>query len=353
MNEQELAALVALSQVEGVGPATLLRHLRSGPLAAWKALAAQQRQIDPGQELERHLAAGRHVLVYGQPGYPERLLEDPAPPALLFAQGRLDALDGPAVAVVGTRNATRLGRDLAGCLGAELTAAGVAVVSGLALGIDGAAHRGAVGWLGNHPGGQVGRPIGVIASGLDVVYPRRHLELHRQVAATGLLVSETPLGHRPVPWRFPARNRIIAGLVDAVVVVESRSAGGSMLTAGEALDRGISVLAVPGHPTSGAAAGTNDLIFDGATIVRSAADVLGAIGVDPLPTAAGLSPRMRPLAAAERLVMEAVGAEPAALSEIVGRSKLSLEVVAGALVSLEADGFLVRSAGWYEPVVVR
>ena len=353
MTEEEVAALVALSQVEGIGPATLLRHLRNGPLAAWRTLPAHQRTFDPDEELERHLAAGRHVLAYGEPGYPARLLEDPSPPALLFAQGRLDALDGPAVAVVGTRNATRLGRDLAGSLGAELTAAGVAVVSGLALGIDGAAHRGAVGWLGHHPGGLVGRPIGVIASGLDVVYPRRHLDLHRQVASVGLLVSETPLGHRPVPWRFPARNRIIAGLVDAVVVVESRSAGGSMLTAGEALDRGVSVLAVPGHPTSGSAAGTNDLIFDGATIVRSAADVLGAIGVDPPPTAAGPAPRVRPLTAAERLVVEAVGAEPAALSEIVGRSALTLEVVSAALVGLESDGFLVRSAGWYEAVSVR
>lgn len=350
MNDQELAALVALSQIDGVGPATLLRHLREGPLAAWQALPAAHRQLDPAAELDRHLAAGRHLLVHGQPGYPARLLEDPSPPALLFAEGRIDALDGPAVAVVGTRNATRLGRDLAGSLGAELTAAGVAVVSGLALGIDGAAHRGAVGWLGRHPGGMAGRPVGVIASGLDVVYPRSHAGLHRQVAAAGLLVSETPLGHRPVPWRFPARNRIIAGLVDAVVVVESRSAGGSMLTAGEALDRGVSVLAVPGHPTSGSAAGTNDLIFDGATIVRSAADVLGAIGVDPPPTAAGPAPRVRPLTEAERLVVDAVGAEPAALSEIVGRSSLTLEVVSAALVSLEADGFLLRSGGWFESV---
>lgn len=364
--------LIALSLLPGVGPATVLAcHRDGGVEAAWELVVAGRprrvaalgpvlarldaaavallvgaaRALDPDHELRRHRADGRHVLVRGQPGYPARLAEDPAPPAVLFATGCLDALTRPTVAIVGTRNATRPGRDLAAQLGAELAAAGVAVVSGLALGIDGAAHQGAL-----RAGEAVpGRPVGVIASGLDIAYPRRHVELHAQVARSGLLVSETPLGQRPVAWRFPARNRIIAGLADAVVVVESRSAGGSMLTVGEALYRGVPVLAVPGHPAAPAAAGTNDLLFDGAAIVRSVADVLDAIGISPAqairPAVGEASARLPP---DQRSVLAAIGDTPAALAEIVARSGLPLDVASEALLRLEADQRVVRTAGWYE-----
>lgn len=374
-------ALVALAGLSGFGPATVLRCLSDpGPDAAWAAVVAGApgrspalaeavrpmtaaavahlvqvaRSLDPEVELARHLAHGRRVLVRGAPGYPERLRHDPAPAGLLFVEGDPAAWSGPTVAIVGTRNATRPGRDLAVRLGAELVEAGVAVVSGLALGIDGAAHVGALRPLAEPPGADeapLGRPIGVIASGLDVAYPRRHGELHRSVAAHGLLVSETPLGHRPTAWRFPARNRIIAGLADAVVVVESRSAGGSMLTVAEALARGVPVLAVPGHPSAPAAAGTNDLLFDGAAIVRGTRDVLDAIGVE-VPSsrrsASGGDTGGAAVTDTQRSVMEAIGLTPAALPEIVARSGLALEQVAEALVQLEAAGLVVRAAGWFE-----
>ncbi len=365
--------LVALSCLPGVGPATLLRcQDGDGPEAAWAAVVAGQpkrsgdlaeavarlsasavadlvrtaRAIEPVDELRRHQVGGQRVLVRGTPGYPGRLVHDPAPPAMLFAHGNLEPLGGPTVAVVGTRNATRPGRDFAMELGAGLAEAGVAVVSGLALGIDGAAHRGA---LRAKAGGAVGAPVGVIASGLDVAYPRRHTELHRAVAGCGLLVSETPLGHRPTAWRFPARNRIIAGLADAVVVVESRSAGGSMLTVKEALDRGVTVLAVPGHPSAPAAAGTNDLLFDGAGIVRSVDDVLGVIGVQPPRRPEPVEPASDPaLPPHHRAVLAALGDTPAALPEIVARSGMALDEVSEALVRLEGSQHLARSAGWYE-----
>ncbi|CAN5905034.1 DNA-processing protein DprA [soil metagenome] len=395
----EAALLVALSSLPGLGPATVWQCHRQGEAQrAWSAVSGGRpganrvlaapvgrmgdpavarlveaaRSLDPMTELSRHRAHDRRVLVHGRAGYPDRLHHDPAPPAVLFAEGDANVLSQPTVAVVGTRNATRAGRELAVRLGAELAEAGASVVSGLALGIDGSAHQGAL----EHPrrprGGEPttlgsaaaaaaattggaqgtaagpGGPVGVIASGLDIAYPRRHAALHRQVAAGGLLVSETPLGHRPVGWRFPARNRIIAGLADAVVVVESRSAGGSMLTVKEALDRGVDVLAVPGHPTAPAASGTNDLIFDGATIVRSTDDVLHAVGLGGRAPSGPRRERAETATLASRSVLDVLGHTPAALSEIVTRTGLDLGEVSRALVELEATGRVVRSAGWYE-----
>ncbi len=377
---ERAAHLVALSLLPGMGPATLWRCHVLGPAECWAAVLSGRGQRHPaladlrtriGAEaferlvvashdlrpdvvLARHLEAGRRVLVHGGPGYPDRLLDDPAPPAVLFAEGDPDAVHRPAVAVVGTRNATRQGRDLARRLGADLARAGVAVVSGLALGIDGAAHRGTLDEAGppdepDRTGGRpaVGPAVGVVASGLDLPYPRRHAELHREVAASGLLLSETPLGVRPLPWRFPARNRIIAALADAVVVVESRSRGGSMLTVGEALDRGVPVMAVPGHPTAPAAAGTNDLLFDGACPVRGAADVLGLIGITAAPPPRTRVPR-RPAGAEARAVHDLLAQGPASLAEVVARSGLGLDVVADVLVGLETDGWVARSGGWFE-----
>lgn len=374
-------ALIALASLSGVGPATVLRCLDDpGPEAAWASVVAgapgrspalaaavarmtpaaiahlvrTARSLDPSHELARHLADGRRVLVRGGAGYPERLRDDPSPAALLFAEGDLAAWSGPTVAIVGTRNATRPGRELAAELAADLAAVGVAVVSGLALGIDGAAHEGALraGAADRVDGGlRPGVPIGIIASGLDVAYPRRHARLHRSVVEHGLLLSETPLGQRPTAWRFPARNRLIAGLADAVVVVESRSAGGSMLTVSEALARGVPVLAVPGHPSAPAAAGTNDLLFDGAAIVRTARDVLDAIGLD-VPAPPGPVDHRSPAAShrteVQRAVLDAIGLTPAALPEVVARSRRGLEEVAEALAQLEAAGDVVRSSGWYE-----
>ncbi len=387
-SEREVAHLVALCSLPGLGPATLLRcHRGGGAEAAWAAIVAGRplqapelaplfrrlpdeartkllaaaRTIDPAKELARHRTDPFEVHVLGDTRYPARLVDDPAPPALLFSSGCIAALDAPSVAVVGTRNATRLGLEFATRLGLELADAGVAVVSGLALGIDGAAHRGVLGTAEradlngepDHPAELAlehnphGQPVGVIASGLDIAYPRRHAALHTQVAQAGLLLSETPLGLRPSGWRFPARNRIIAGLSDAVVVVESRSAGGSMLTAGEALDRGVPVGAVPGHPTAPAATGTNDLLFDGAHLVRSVDDILEVIGLSrPTPDRNRLT--VERLDREHRLVLEVLGQLPAALPEIMERSGLSLERVSEVLVHLEAKGTVVRSGGWFQ-----
>lgn len=395
--DQVAACLVALAHLPGVGPATLLHcHRREGAVAAWDAAVAGHpkrivglaeqlerldlsattrlvraaRERDPAGDLARHRASGRRVLVHGLPGYPERLLGDVSPPALLFAEGHSGLLERPTVAIVGTRNATRPGRELAEAMGEDLAAAGVVVVSGLALGIDGSAHRGALAAGPNRSvAAAVSAPgvtgagtavaaaedppvpaVAVIASGLDVAYPRRHADLHRQIAAHGLLLSETPLGSRPVAWRFPARNRILAGLADALVVVESRATGGSMLTVSEALDRGVPVMAVPGHPSAPAAAGTNELLYDGAGPVRDAADVLRALGLDPPRPSPPPGRPARPVHPGHRAVLDAIGTSPSALAEVVARSGRSLEDVSAALAALEGEGWITRVGGWYEPV---
>ncbi|HWJ61745.1 MAG TPA: DNA-processing protein DprA [Acidimicrobiales bacterium] len=369
-----LACAVALSALEGIGPATVLACVRgTGTGAAWDAvragrpqrippiaelvrrraakepemaqrLARQAAAIDPVVFLERHEAAGQRVAAYGTPGYPERLRNDPSPPAVVFWQGSLVGLDRPTVAIVGTRNATRLGCDTAARLAVELVERGVSVVSGLALGIDGAAHRAVVDRRG------AGVAIGVVATGLERAYPRRHELLHRQVASTGLLLSESPIGSDPARWRFPARNRIIAGLSDAVVVVESRSAGGSMLTASEAVARDRTVLAVPGHPTSPASAGALDLIADGAVPVRDVTDVLVAIGMG------GCEPvghrdeaaAPAPISHLAARVLEVLEPGPSTLGELVVACAAGIEATSTALVELEVAGHIARSGGWFE-----
>lgn len=366
LSHDDLAALLAVSTISLVGPAAQMRVLQEGPQRSWAALAsdrpdrspalaslrweklvAEAASIDPQEVLDRHLRSGVHVVLHGEPGYPVRLLEQPAPPVMLFASGpSRDALSPhrPTVAVVGTRNATRVGRESAVRLGRELADAGVTVISGLALGIDGEAHRGAL-----ESSCPEATPIGVVAAGLDITYPRRHADLHREVAARGALISETPLGCRPTAWRFPARNRIIAGLSDIVVVVESRAKGGSMLTADEALARGIEVMAVPGHPTSPASVGANALIATGAGLIAEPRDVLDRLGLS-MPERADRSRAVVdvPLDHRQRTVLDALGDQPSALEELVVRTPLTIGEVAHALTELELMRLVSCESGWYE-----
>lgn len=372
--DREAACLLALSKIDGVGAVTVLAcHRGPGAVRSWLDLVGDRverseslavtlrprvrdevvhsaRSIDPVAELARCNALGIRVMVHGRPGYPERLVEDPAPPAILFATGPVPGPGVPSVAIVGTRNATTLGRTFARRLGSDLAVAGVNVVSGLALGIDGAAHRGAIDVLAGTtertaPG--PGRPIGVVGAGVDVAYPARHEVLHRDVASLGVILSEAPPGCRPAPWRFPARNRIIAAMSDAVVVVESRATGGSMITADQAGDRGVPVLAVPGHPTSSAAAGTNALIADGARPVIDVDDVLSEIGL-PFRSERKSAAAPVKLPASQQVLVDALTGGPLALGELVALRSGTLEEVAADLTMLEAKGLVVADGGWFE-----
>jgi DNA processing protein len=313
---------------------------------------ARCRDGDPHAVEAAHAMAGIRIVLRDDPVYPARFHHDPAPPPVLFAKGTLPLADQPQVAIVGTRRCTGVGAGFARELGGELARAGVSTVSGLALGIDGAAHRGVIDIhraaidRDATPTG-LGRPIGVVGSGLDVVYPARHRGLWESVARAGVLLSEAPLGVRPAGWRFPARNRIIAGLADIVIVVESHVAGGSLLTVEEAIQRGVMVMAVPGSVRSPAAAGTNQLISDGCHPVRDAGDVLVALGlVAPGPTN-GAEVRPDPGPEGHRL-LDAFDWEPATLEHLVVRAGLPVPEVSLLLHRLVGDGWVSADGAWYE-----
>jgi len=351
------AALIVISQLPQLGPrrgAALLATGRPSDVLARLAAGQCSAQVDerlvelwspvaraadlPGAlDLCRRHGVG--VSSEGDADWPERLIDDPEPPFVLFHRGRLDALDAPTVAIVGTRRCSQYGRDVAYELGHTLADAGVTVVSGLALGIDAAAHAGTIAVEG-------GVPVGVVASGHDHVYPPANRGLWAACGERGLLVSELPPGARPSRWGFPARNRIVAGLADVVVVVESREKGGSMYTVEEALRRDRPVLAVPGPIRSAASAGTNRLLADGAEPLCSADDVLLALGLHraTAPTKAVVPD----LDAAEQTVLTAIGWTGCGFEELVQRATLPLATVALALERLVAHGLVSRVGGTIE-----
>ena len=307
-----------------------------------EVLQRQAHAIEPETVWNRCLELGVAVSIRGHAGYPDELVDDLFAPAVLFSKGSLSLLERRRVGIVGTRNATALGRTLAFEFGHDLSDAGVSVISGLALGIDGAAHRGAL-------ASASAAPVGVVGSGLDVVYPAAHRALWDEVSERGVLMSEVPPGTEPAAYRFPARNRIIAALCEVLVVVESRKSGGSLLTAQEALDRGRSVLAMPGSPRNPASVGTNLLLTDGAAPATTTADILGALGMGEVPFGLRLDPRQRP-SAPDRPVVEILRGGAATLDDLVEQLGRTLGEVALSLGRLEMSGWVVRSAGWFELV---
>lgn len=334
-----LGCAALLAGTPGISPARLLALLDADPPHVVWARHGDGR--DPGEAEAAHRAAGVEILLRDDPGFPGPLAADQCPPAVLFAQGDLDVLHGPRVAIVGTRRCTGAGAGFARELGRDLTAAGVSVVSGLALGIDGAAHRGVL--------DAGGRPIGVVGCGLDVVYPSRHADLWAATASAGLLLSEAPLGARPEAWRFPLRNRIIAALAHVVVVVESHAAGGSLHTVREADNRSIPIMAVPGSVRSPASAGANQLLSEGCAPARDAADVLVALGLTAAQRGARDDQRPRPDRVG-RSVLKAFSWEPATLDHLALRTGLGVLELSSAIEALLTGGWIAQDGGWYERI---
>ena len=269
-------------------------------------------------------------------GFPARLraIFDPPPALFLRGSGEVELLGRRAVAVVGARSCSPYGAQVARMLGRELAAAGLLVVSGLARGIDGEAHRGAL---------EAGGPtVGVLGCGIDRDYPAVNATLSRRMEEEGLVASEYEPGVEPAPWRFPARNRIIAGLCEAVVVVEARERSGALITADFALEEGREVFSVPGEITSALSAGTNALLKLGATPLTGVEDVLNALGIDRAP------PRSRPdvSEAAER-VLALVRDGPAAPDELTARALLDAGSISVALTELELAGLVSSADGVY------
>jgi DNA processing protein len=353
------AYAVALASMPSMGPARLRALLAAdAPERAW----ARANEDSGASVASLHRAwheqtsLGIQVLLAGQPSYPERLADDPQAPALLFCLGDPAALTaGPTVALVGTRAPTRYGIGVAAQFGADLAAVGVSLVSGLALGIDGAAHEGAC--------GAGAPPIAVVAGGLDHVYPRRHERLWGRVASAGVIVSESPAGVPTEKWRFPVRNRLLAALSDVVVVVESRHHGGSRHTVDAAMERGVPVGAVPGSIRSATSEGTNALLADGAFPVCSSGDILIALalgGADvtiPPQTPSGRHPQSPsstmdppPDPGRDRRIYDALSADPAPLDELVRLTGLDLAELCGGLERLARAGLARDAGGWWERV---
>jgi DNA processing protein len=318
----------------------VMRGVAPEALEAWRATARQTSADEARAGCER---LGVRVIPLGDADYPNQLALDPEPPAVLFVQGDLASLDARRVGIVGTRNATAAGRATATELGSALGAGGVTIVSGLARGIDAAAHRGV------RVGGAPGRAVAVVGNGLDLPYPKQNAELWGWVAEHGLLLSEWPPGVGPTGWRFPLRNRVIAALCEVLVVVESRERGGSLITAAAAADRGVEVMAVPGSPRSRASAGTNQLLVDGVAPVTSAADVFGMLGLDHRrQTELPFDPRPAP-DALQRKVLDVCAEQPATIDLIAAGLDLGIAEAAMAAARLERTGWLVEAGGWFEP----
>jgi DNA processing protein len=273
------------------------------------------------------------------PAFPRLLAAIHDPPATLYLRGSAgrELLDQPAVAVVGARACSSYGRSVARSLARDLARAGLVVVSGMARGIDGDAHRGAL------DGG--GPTVAVLGCGIDRDYPAAHSELARRVVEAGLVVSEYEPGIEPAPWRFPARNRIIAGLCRATLVVEARERSGALITADFALEEGREVLAVPGEITSSLSAGTNALLRLGATPVTCVEDVLEAYGLErAAPLAVSLGPSAATILA--RLSDGALTGD-----EVVRASGIEAGAGAAALVELELAGRVTLEDGVYRVAV--
>lgn len=334
--------------LEGRSPAEAWDRVVAG--GAGPSWAAAARSISVEAVAESHRVVGVSVHLRGTEGYPPALAGDHEAPPVLFRVGSLAALDVPSVGIVGTRRCTGYGTDVARHLGRELASTGVAVVSGLALGIDGAAHEGALA-AGGAP------PVAVVGNGLDVAYPRRHARLARQVTEVGAVLSEAPVGCRPEPWRFPARNRLIAALSAVVVVVESHRAGGSLHTVRAAEERGVTVMAVPGPIWSPASAGANQLLSEGCAPVCDAADVLVALSLETAGRPGGSAPaasardQHRPAPSADgALVLDALGWQAVSVDHLLASTGLAPGRVSLALAHLERDGWARGRGGWWERV---
>ena len=268
--------------------------------------------------------------------YPPLLAAIHDPPRRLYLRGKgsIEMLSRPAVAIVGTRSCSAYGAQVARRLGRELAAAGATVISGLARGVDAEAHRGAL---------EAGGPtVAVLGCGIDRDYPRTHAALARRVAEVGLLVSEYEPGTEPAPWRFPARNRIIAGLAGVTVIVEARAKSGALITADFALEDGREVFAVPGEITSALSRGTNELLRLGAAPVLEPGDVLAALGLEEAPAR-----RSQQLSNRAIRLRELLADRSASVDELVARSSLAADAVAAALVELELAGEAVCAEGVY------
>ncbi len=354
LTREERLAWLRLSRTENVGPLTFyrllekfgtaLRALESLPDFSAKSGSRKPMKIPPAdvvmREYDALLARGGDILLACDNDYPIGLasIED-APPVLSFL-GDKDLLKKPALGIVGARNASLNGRRFAEKLAADLGGAGYVVVSGLARGIDTAAHAGSL------------ATVAVVAGGVVVIYPQENAALYDRIAESGLVLAESPLGTQPVAQSFPRRNRIVSGLSLGIVVVEASLKSGSLITARLAAEQGRDVFAVPGFPLDPRAQGPNALIRDGAILIQGAEDVLGQItGFSAPPAKTETQPMLElvrneaPAQDVQALVLEQLSAAPVSIDDLVRSSGLNVTAINAVLMELELDGQIQRLHG--------
>lgn len=300
----------------------------AGPEAAW--LAAEQAWLEQD---------GNRLIRFDDPEYPVLLRQIADPPAALYACGRLELLQGPALAMVGSRNPTPAGAENAHAFATAVSRAGITVVSGLARGIDGIAHQAAL--------QEPGSTVAVLGVGPDVIYPKAHRGLQTQIAQLGCVVSELPPGMGLRRYAFPRRNRIIAGLSLGCLVVEAAPASGSLITARNAVEAGREVMAIPGSIHSPQSRGCHRLIRDGAVLVETLTDILDALPLGRLEAGIRKGIAGGSLAGSdappESPLLKALGPEPSSLDALVSRSGLATQEVLAGLMELELDGHVGRT----------
>lgn len=354
----EPAWLLALLRAPGIGPARfarLVEHFGSAAAvfaansAEWRSLELPDAALDylrrpDWRRVEEDLAwlerPGNYLLRLDDPRYPPLLRQIPYPPPLLFVHGDPDCLRSPQLAIVGTRNPTPLGRETAHRFAAHLAECGLLITSGLALGIDAAAHQGAL---------TSGRTIAVMGTSLDRVYPAQHRNLAHAIAERGALVSEFAIGTSPAAGNFPQRNRLISGLALGVLVVEAAAQSGSLITARLANEQGREVFAIPGSIHNPLAKGCHALIRQGAKLAETAADILEELGALAATTREVASPAAAPSSAAldeeYRQLLAAMGDEPVGIDLLADRCGLTAEALSSMLLILELEGYVAAIPG--------
>lgn len=345
MSDNDLALWIGLSQIEGLGSKSFCQLLQNfgDPANIYSAPSNQLRGVVSNSIAERILSGpdseaiaptlnwlkepGNYLLTLADEAYPRTLLEIPDTPPLIYAKGQLHWLNAPCIAIVGSRSSTPQGEKNAESFALELTSHGFCIVSGMALGIDGAAHRGAL--KGN------GATIAVVGTGLDIVYPARHRELAHEIAERGLIISEFPLGTPSRGQNFPRRNRIISGLSLGCLVVEANTHSGSLITARLAAEQGREVFAIPGSIHSPVAKGCHQLIKQGAKLVDSIQDIMDEVGYaspnGSLPNQANDSAQACP-------ILDHMGYDPITLESLIERSGSTGDAISAELLMLELEG---------------
>lgn len=342
----ELSSWLRLTLIPGIGGITQRQLLKAFglPEAIFSASRSALRELindktirllldtDNSQKIEEACAwangSDQHILTLADPEYPQALLEIPDPPALIYVRGRLDTLNMPTVAIVGSRTPTPQGQHNAELFAAALAEAGLAISSGLALGIDAAAHRGAL--------AANGSTIALIGTGIDRVYPARNRELALKIGTCGTIVTEFPIGTPVCAANFPRRNRLISGIARGVLVVEAASESGSLITARLAAEQGREVFAIPGSIHSPVSRGCHKLIKQGAKLVETAQDILEELSWHHS-TLGEISPDSKCANEADSL-LSLIGFDPCSLDALVSRSGMSAPLLSARLLSLELDG---------------